>query len=61
MSSASPSSQFVLGMRLFIEPLSEQTVAHCFLRSSSQAAQVLDEVGAANALLQYDFFHMQIM
>jgi hydroxypyruvate isomerase len=50
-----------LGMRLFIEPLSEQTVAHCFLRSSSQAAQVLDEVGAANALLQYDFFHMQIM
>ncbi len=50
-----------LGMRLFIEPLSEQTVANCFLRSSAQAAGILDEVGAPNALLQYDFFHMQIM
>ena len=50
-----------LGMRLLIEPLSERTVANCFLRSSRQAAQVLDEVGAANALIQYDLFHMQIM
>ena len=33
------------GMRLLIEPLSERTVANCFLRSSAQAAQVLDEVG----------------
>jgi hydroxypyruvate isomerase len=49
------------GMRLLIEPLSERTVANCFLRSSAQAAQVLDEVGAGNALLQYDLFHMQIM
>jgi hydroxypyruvate isomerase len=49
------------GMRLLIEPLSERTVANCFLRSSAQAAQVLDEVGAANAFLQYDLFHMQIM
>jgi hydroxypyruvate isomerase len=49
------------GMRLLIEPLSERTVANCFLRSSAQAAQVLDEVAAGNALLQYDFFHMQIM
>ena len=50
-----------LGMRLLIEPLSEKTVANCFLRSSSQAAQVLDEVGAGNAHIQYDLFHMQIM
>jgi hydroxypyruvate isomerase len=49
------------GMRLLIEPLSERTVANCFLRSSAQAAQVLDEVGAANAFLQYDLFHMQLM
>jgi len=49
------------GMRLLIEPLSERTVANCFLRSSHQAAQVLDEVGAANALIQYDLFHMQLM
>ena len=50
-----------LGMRLLIEPLSERTVANCFLRSSNQAAQVLDEVGAGNALIQYDLFHMQLM
>jgi hydroxypyruvate isomerase len=49
------------GMRLLIEPLSERTVANCFLRSSAQAVQVLDEVAAGNAYLQYDFFHMQIM
>jgi hydroxypyruvate isomerase len=49
------------GMRLLIEPLSERTVANCFLRSSAQAVQVLDEVAAGNALLQYDLFHMQIM
>ena len=50
-----------LGMRLLIEPLSEKTVAHCFLRSSAQAVQVLDEIAANNALLQYDLFHMQLM
>jgi hydroxypyruvate isomerase len=49
------------GMRFLIEPLSEHTVANCFLRSSAQAAQVLDEVGAGNGFLQYDLFHMQIM
>ena len=49
------------GMRLLIEPLSERTVANCFLRSSHQAVQVLDEVGADNAALQYDLFHMQLM
>jgi hydroxypyruvate isomerase len=49
------------GMRLLIEPLSERTVANCFLRSSRQAVQVLDEVGAENAALQYDLFHMQLM
>ena len=49
------------GMRALIEPLSERTVANCFLRSSAQAAQVLDEVAAANVLLQYDLFHMQLM
>jgi hydroxypyruvate isomerase len=49
------------GMRLLIEPLSERTVANCFLRSSAQAAQVLEELGAGNAALQYDLFHMQIM
>jgi hydroxypyruvate isomerase len=49
------------GMRALIEPLSERTVANCFLRSSAQAAQVLDDVAADNGLMQYDLFHMQIM
>jgi hydroxypyruvate isomerase len=49
------------GMRALIEPLSERTVANCFLRSSAQAAQVLDDVAAENVLLQYDLFHMQIL
>ncbi len=49
------------GMRVLIEPLSEKTIAGCFLKSSAQAARVLDEVGEDNALMQYDFFHMQVM
>jgi hydroxypyruvate isomerase len=49
------------GMRVLIEPLSEKTIAGCFLKGSAQAVRVLDEVGADNAFLQYDFFHMQIM
>ena len=49
------------GMRALIEPLSDRTVANCFLRSSAQAVQVLDEVAAPNVLLQYDLFHMQLM
>jgi hydroxypyruvate isomerase len=49
------------GMHVLIEPLSERTIGGCFLRSSAQAASVLDEVGAANTWLQYDIFHMQLM
>lgn len=48
-------------MRVLIEPLSAGTVAGCFLTGSAQAVRVLDEVGAGNAFLQYDFFHMQLM
>ena len=48
-------------MQVLIEPLSSRTIAGCFLTGSAQAMRVLDEVGAGNALLQYDVFHMQIM
>ena len=48
-------------MQVLIEPLSARTVAGCFLAGSAQAIQVLDEVAAGNAFLQYDLFHMQIM
>lgn len=49
------------GMKLLIEPVSERTAANYFLGGSAQAVRVLDELGADNALLQYDFFHMQIL
>ena len=48
-------------MQLLIEPVSENTAKNYFLRASAQAIEVLDEVGAENALLQYDFFHMQVL
>lgn len=49
------------GIDLLIEPLSTRTVKDYFLTGSAQAVAVLEEVGAANAFLQYDFFHMQMM
>ena len=49
------------GMKLLIEPVSERTAANYFLGGSAQAVEVLDQVGADNAFLQYDFFHMQIL
>jgi hydroxypyruvate isomerase len=48
-------------MMLLIEPLSERTVKNYFLGGSAQAVAVLDELGADNAFLQYDFFHMQLL
>jgi hydroxypyruvate isomerase len=49
------------GMQVLIEPLSAGTIAGCFLSASSQAAQIVEEVGAANVRVQYDLFHMQMM
>ena len=49
------------GIRVLIEPVSERTAKNYFLRGSAQAIAVLDEVASANALLQYDFFHMQML
>jgi hydroxypyruvate isomerase len=49
------------GMKVLIEPVSERTAKNYFLGGSAQAVGVLDELGAENAFLQYDFFHMQIL
>jgi hydroxypyruvate isomerase len=46
------------GMQVLIEPLSAGTIAGCFLSASSQAAQIVEEVDAANVRVQYDLFHM---
>jgi hydroxypyruvate isomerase len=48
-------------MQLMIEPVSGRTARNYFLGGSAQAIAVLDEVGAGNAFLQYDFFHMQML
>lgn len=49
------------GVQMMIEPLSSRTIAGCYLTGSAQAMGVLEEVGAPNAWLQYDIFHMQLM
>ncbi|MSP95785.1 MAG: hydroxypyruvate isomerase [Betaproteobacteria bacterium] len=49
------------GLALMIEPVNTRTIPGFFLSRSAQAVAVLDEVGAANAFIQYDLFHMQIM
>jgi hydroxypyruvate isomerase len=50
-----------VGIELVIEPLNTRSVPGCFLTRSSQAIDVLNAAGEANAKLQYDLFHMQIM
>jgi hydroxypyruvate isomerase len=49
------------GLALTLEPISTRTVPGFFLTNTHQALEVLDAAGAANAWLQYDIFHMQIM
>ncbi len=49
------------GLQLTLEPINTRTVPGFFLSRSAQAIDVLDAAGEGNALLQYDFFHMQIM
>jgi hydroxypyruvate isomerase len=49
------------GLSLTLEPINTRSVPGFFLTRSSQAIDVLNAAGEGNALLQYDFFHMQIM
>jgi hydroxypyruvate isomerase len=50
-----------VGVQLLIEPINTRSVPGFFLTHSAQAIDVLNAVGEANAFLQYDMFHMQIM
>jgi hydroxypyruvate isomerase len=50
-----------LGVQLLIEPINTRSVPGFFLTGTRQAIDVLNAVGEANAFLQYDMFHMQIM
>lgn len=49
------------GLRLLIEPVNDFDIPGFYLTRTAQAASVLDEVGAANAFIQYDLYHAQRM
>ena len=50
-----------VGVQLMIEPINTRSVPGFFLTGTRQAIDVLNAAGEANAFLQYDVFHMQIM
>ncbi|MEN9419366.1 MAG: hydroxypyruvate isomerase [Pseudomonadota bacterium] len=49
------------GLKLLVEPINTYDMPGFYLCRSSQAIELLDEVGASNAFLQYDLYHMQRM
>ena len=50
-----------VGRRLLIEPINTFDIPGFYLSGTAQALSILDEVGADNAYLQYDIYHMQRM
>ena len=46
-------------INLLIEPINPFDIPGFYLTTSRQAMDILDEVGAANAFLQYDIYHAQ--
>ncbi len=49
------------GLRLLVEPINTFDIPGFWLNRTAQAIAVLDEVGADNAFVQYDIYHMQRM
>ena len=49
------------GLRLLIEPINYFDMPGFYLNRTAQAVALLDEVGAANAFVQYDIYHAQRM
>ncbi len=49
------------GLKLLVEPINTFDIPGFHLNRSAQTLAVLDEVGADNAYLQYDIYHMQRM
>jgi hydroxypyruvate isomerase len=47
------------GLTLLIEPINTYDIPGFYLSRTQQALEILDEVGAPNALLQYDIYHAQ--
>lgn len=50
-----------VAIELVIEPINTRSVPGFFLTGTAQAIDVLNAAGEANARIQYDVFHMQIM
>lgn len=49
-----------VGVALTIEPLNARDRPNYFLRTTDQAAEILDEVALDNVRLQFDIYHTQI-
>jgi hydroxypyruvate isomerase len=49
------------GLRLLIEPINTFDMPGFYLNRTAQAADILAEVGASNAYIQYDIYHAQRM
>lgn len=49
------------GIDLLIEPINTFDIPGFFVSTTAQGLSILDEVGAANAFIQYDAYHMQRM
>lgn len=47
------------GLRLLIEPINTFDIPGFYLNRTLQAIDILDEVGADNAFVQYDIYHAQ--
>jgi hydroxypyruvate isomerase len=49
------------GLRLLIEPINTYDIPGFYLNRTQQAIDILDEVAASNAFVQYDIYHAQRM
>lgn len=49
------------GIDLLLEPVNTRDIPGFFVSTSSQAMQIIREVGASNLKLQYDVYHAQVM
>jgi hydroxypyruvate isomerase len=49
------------GIKLLIEPINTRDIPGFYLNRSSQALEIIREVGSDNLFLQYDIYHMQVM
>ena len=50
-----------VGLKLLIEPINTYDIPGFYLNRTQQALEVLNEVGAGNAFVQYDVYHAQRM